>query len=553
VQSVLSLVSISTAMETSWTFLLTYWLHSTVLLGGLTLWKVRTNRLLPERSQRNSASECRFWRAAILLPIATTAFQTLMLVPCPVVRWEAARPQSDEAAARPVLQEEVRYAVKHPEIEAELSSNEDSASNDPFGLSSLEEGALPSTSSEEASSEGRIVDEGIPVNAETNRDISSSQGEESGRSLGMIAFATPQILGALSLLGILGFALTWIAAHHRERHARPWPKDGKVAALLEELCVARVVRRSIALLISPHNREPASSGLLRWKIFLPEGIENRLTEEELRAVLAHELAHLVRGDVAWLWIGRFLGAAFAFQPLNRLARRRWSRAAEFACDQWALDQGVKPLTLARTLTALAELRLRPQPGLALSAGTSRQGHLSDRVERLLHRTESRGSRERRGASRLILAIVVIAVGALCCLLIPRIDFSQTPEPWSGPDSVVEASDLSDGDLATEIRSAMERESLSPMTADVVTDEVDYATDDELILLQGTLDILDDELSEIEISLYLMRVSIGEDFSEGSAGARCLETLERLSSRAGRIREQRDRLASLIERWDETRE
>jgi len=556
VQPVLSFVSISSAMETSWTFLLTYWLHSTILLGGLAFWKVRTRRLVPERSKRNPARECRLWRAAILLPVATTALQTLMLVPCPVVRWEASRPESEEATSASIAPSELRNSVEHPEIGAESSASEGelaSASRDANPML-IQEDEIPSyVLSDDTLSKNRIGDERTLPDAETSRDASPSSNEDRARSLGVIAFATPRILGALSLLGIFGFVFSWITAHRRERHALPWPKDGKVATLLGELCVARDVRRPVDLLTSSHNREPASSGLMRWKIFLPEGIENRLTEEELLAVLAHELAHLVRGDVAWLWIGRFLGAAFAFQPLNRSALRRWSRAAEFACDQWALDQGVKPLTLARTLTALAELRLRPQPGLAVSAGTSRQGHLSDRVERLLHRTEPRESKERRGAARFILAIVVIAVGALCCLLIPRIDFSQTSDPSIEQDSPVEAFDLSGGDVEPDNSRSNEGEFLSPVRTNLGTDENEYTTDDELLLLQETLDILDDELSEIETSLYMMRVSLEDDFSEGIAGARCLETLERLSSRAGRIREHRDRLASLIERWNEERE
>ncbi len=69
--------------------------------------------------------------------------------------------------------------------------------------------------------------------------------------------------------------------------------------------------------------EPFACGLLRWTIVLPAGIEQRLSGSEMKALLAHEVAHLVRRDPWWLWLGEVLCTCLAFQPLNFLARRRW--------------------------------------------------------------------------------------------------------------------------------------------------------------------------------------------------------------------------------------
>ena len=46
-----------------------------------------------------------------------------------------------------------------------------------------------------------------------------------------------------------------------------------------------------------------------------------LDAPQLRAMLAHELAHLERRDPQWLAFACILERAFFFQPLNRLARR----------------------------------------------------------------------------------------------------------------------------------------------------------------------------------------------------------------------------------------
>lgn len=143
------------------------------------------------------------------------------------------------------------------------------------------------------------------------------------------------------------------------------------------------VRRRVTLLLSPQDSEPVAFGLFHWRIVLPKGIEQTLPHDNLRALLAHELAHLVRGDTVWLWVGRLLCSCCAFQPLNFLARRRWQQAAEFQCDDWAVRHGATPLALARCLTEVAERRLvRPLAVPALPAGGA-GSTLSKRVERLV--------------------------------------------------------------------------------------------------------------------------------------------------------------------------
>jgi hypothetical protein len=160
-------------------------------------------------------------------------------------------------------------------------------------------------------------------------------------------------------------------------------------------------------------------GFFRWRIIIPAQADRQLKREHLRAMLAHELAHLVRRDPFWQWLGRLLCSIAAFQPLNRIAWKRWRCAAEFQCDAWAVQSGVTRLALARCLTSIAEWRHVqpvPQPVLASSAGS---GDLSERVERLLDRkplppTPSRGGKAKR------LACVAALLG-LFCVALPHVE------------------------------------------------------------------------------------------------------------------------------------
>jgi hypothetical protein len=53
-------------------------------------------------------------------------------------------------------------------------------------------------------------------------------------------------------------------------------------------------------------------------------------------MLAHELAHLRRRDLLWLWLFTLGETFFFFHPVVWLARREWTLATEAACDEMAI-------------------------------------------------------------------------------------------------------------------------------------------------------------------------------------------------------------------------
>jgi hypothetical protein len=160
-------------------------------------------------------------------------------------------------------------------------------------------------------------------------------------------------------------------------------KEGPARRTLDRFLKRNRVRRRVRLLASAKHTEPVTYGLFAWTIVLPESTEEQLSKDELKALLAHEVAHLVRGDVWWLWIGRVLCTCLAFQPLNWIARRKWQQAAEYLCDDWAVERGVRSLSLARCLTQIAEWRYGRQAcSVGLAAGGTK-ATLVQRVERLV--------------------------------------------------------------------------------------------------------------------------------------------------------------------------
>jgi beta-lactamase regulating signal transducer with metallopeptidase domain len=122
------------------------------------------------------------------------------------------------------------------------------------------------------------------------------------------------------------------------------------------------------------------------RIVLPERFQRQLDAEHQRAALAHEIAHVIRRDPAWRILVGTLERAFFFQPLNRVARAKLCDSAEFLCDQWAVQQTRSPLALARCLSIVASWASPASDRISVAASTMARGDspIVRRVTRILN-------------------------------------------------------------------------------------------------------------------------------------------------------------------------
>ncbi len=139
----------------------------------------------------------------------------------------------------------------------------------------------------------------------------------------------------LSLATLLLHLRAGMRTRRLVREARPCG-SARAHTLLLETATAMGIARVPPLLESHEARGPLVVGLWRPAIVLPWWAPMELEESELRMALAHELAHLRRGD---LWLGLIPGLACAllpFLPPAWWARRQYLAAREEACDAEAL-------------------------------------------------------------------------------------------------------------------------------------------------------------------------------------------------------------------------
>jgi photosystem II stability/assembly factor-like uncharacterized protein len=157
--------------------------------------------------------------------------------------------------------------------------------------------------------------------------------------------------------------------------------DDKLVAMLSQLCCTGGVRRPVRLTCSPHISSPIT--LSATEICLPQRVLTEFSAEQQESLLAHELAHVVRRDPAWLLVCGVLESLFFFQPLFRLARRQVQECAEYLCDDWTARCTGGGLALARCLVKVAvwphsHAQAVPVPGMARNVS-----NLERRVRRLL--------------------------------------------------------------------------------------------------------------------------------------------------------------------------
>ena len=107
--------------------------------------------------------------------------------------------------------------------------------------------------------------------------------------------------------------------------------------LLEQCGQLLGVRRSVRLLEVAGLRTPAQMGLFRPTVLLPTDLAESFTDEQLRHVFLHELAHVKRCDVLANGLLAVLRMLHWWNPLYWLVQSRLIVERELACDASVLQ------------------------------------------------------------------------------------------------------------------------------------------------------------------------------------------------------------------------
>ncbi|GEL72317.1 M56 family metallopeptidase [Myxococcus virescens] len=175
------------------------------------------------------------------------------------------------------------------------------------------------------------------------------------------------VWGAGVLWQVYGHVKGGLAVRRLRQSARPLVHPG-LEAEVRALSAAAGLRRVPGLLVSESVASPLATGLLSPVVVLPGRAVRRLPVAALRMALAHELAHLRRGDL-WLgWVPALAESLFFFHPLARRAAREYALAREEACDAEAIR--LTDAELADYGELILAFGIARTPGTAAALGAS---------------------------------------------------------------------------------------------------------------------------------------------------------------------------------------
>lgn len=157
------------------------------------------------------------------------------------------------------------------------------------------------------------------------------------------------------------------------------------------------------------------------EICVPARLPDELGERETKALVAHELAHVRSGHPMMLLALAAVEALLTVQPLNRVARRRLVETTESRVDDRVRRQGLGS-DLAATLVTVGRWMRGRRPGGPV-AGLARESELEARVRRLLDGPD--GSAEEQPAGPAVLTAAVAATGVLL-LVAPGMRIATSP-------------------------------------------------------------------------------------------------------------------------------
>ena len=181
-----------------------------------------------------------------------------------------------------------------------------------------------------------------------------------------LAPAVPLVVGIWLVWVALGCTGIVLTAKRLNRMARACPplEDAELFKFASEMA-QRHGRMVPAMRLSDQWVSPLVTP--NGEICVPHWALEQLDNKQRQAMLAHEIAHVMRGDPAWRYAAQLIHCLGFFQPLNAHALRRLDLAAELACDEWAASEAGNRRALAQVLYACAErLPQRATPPMVMA-------------------------------------------------------------------------------------------------------------------------------------------------------------------------------------------
>lgn len=179
-------------------------------------------------------------------------------------------------------------------------------------------------------------------------------------------------------------------------------ESGREAEALRRVCGWLQIRREVSLVTSHLVAEPGVWRTLKPVVVLPESIADHLTDEELEAVMMHEMVHISRMDNLASNLHMMVCCLLWFHPLVWVIDRRLLSERESACDEAVAELGGAPQIYAASLLKVLRFCLGWKvAGVSGASGSN----LKRRIEKIM---ATDGNRNLAIAHRVTVTLIAMA-------------------------------------------------------------------------------------------------------------------------------------------------
>ena len=219
----------------------------------------------------------------------------------------------------------------------------------------------------------------------------------------------PVVAMAVWFCGTLTVLLVWhgrwrqVAAMRRRAVAAERGREAEILRRLEESAQGHA---PVQLLLSKDLLEPGIFGIFRPILLWPEQLSERLKDEHIESILAHEVMHALRFDNMTAALHMVVEAIFWFHPLVWWMEKRMVEEREQACDEAVVLRGGRAEAYAESL--LKACRFCVESPLVCVSGIS-GADLKKRILRIL--SGSMTSRVSLASWVLLISAALTAVAA----------------------------------------------------------------------------------------------------------------------------------------------
>lgn len=176
-------------------------------------------------------------------------------------------------------------------------------------------------------------------------------------------------------------------------------------AFVDNLSLQLGIKNSVQIFLSELAQTPLTVGHFKPIILIPLATINYLNEQQMEAVILHELAHIKRYDYFFNLLLALTEACLFFNPFMRLIQSQIKKERENSCDDWVIKYQYNPFSYAKALFQIASFQTH-SPFLALKATDCKQ-LLINRIRRIIDNKEKSFFNYKHQLSALTIIAVIL--------------------------------------------------------------------------------------------------------------------------------------------------